>query len=321
MAIDVSRIQNNSKFDPVREALIDLEAQIADTGSSIGNGTITISTSGNLTGSGSFTLNQAGNGIITIGIDDSDYLKLSGGTLTGDLNGTNLTLTGYLRGPSTLIIDPAAHNLETGLVQILGDLRVDGTTTIINSTTINVSDKNITIAKDALTAGDANGAGITIAGANATLTYASVTDDFTFNKSINAVGGTFSGNVTGSNLAISNWNEAYGWGDHANLYLPLTGGTLTGDLYIENAEPKIRLKENDTSNLDKEISLIGGAIYIKNLNDDNTATNNMIVIDNSGNFTASGTLTAVGYNKTNWDAAYNDKINSGYFDSNTGDFF
>ena len=33
MAIDVSRIQNNSKFDPVREALIDLEAQIADTGS------------------------------------------------------------------------------------------------------------------------------------------------------------------------------------------------------------------------------------------------------------------------------------------------
>jgi len=57
MAIDVSRIQNNSKFDPVREALIDLEAQIADTGSSIGNGTITISTSGNLTGSGSFTLN------------------------------------------------------------------------------------------------------------------------------------------------------------------------------------------------------------------------------------------------------------------------
>ena len=253
MAIDVSRIQNNSKFDPVREALIDLEAQIADTGSSIGNGTITISTSGNLTGSGSFTLNQAGNGTITIGIDDSSYLTssditdfltqtdtdllylpLSGGTLTGDLNGTNLTLTGYLRGPSTLVIDPAAHSNATGLVQILGDLRVDGTTTIINSTTINVSDKNITIAKDALTAGDANGAGITIAGANATLTYASVTDDFTFNKSINAVGGTFSGNVTGANLAISNWNDAYGWGDHANLYLPLAGGTLTGDLTIDD---------------------------------------------------------------------------------------
>ena len=28
--------------------------------------------------------------------------------------------------------------------------------------------------------------------------------------------GTFSGAVTGSNLSISNWNTAYGWGDHAS---------------------------------------------------------------------------------------------------------
>ena len=33
--------------------------------------------------------------------------------------------------------------------------------------------------------------------------------------------GTFSGNVTGANLSISNWNTAYGWGDHS------TAGYLT----------------------------------------------------------------------------------------------
>ena len=299
----------------------------------------------------------------------------------GDLSAANVTLSGYLRGPATFVIDPAAYGDETGLVQILGDLRVDGTTTTINSTTISVSDKNITLAKDAATAGDANGAGITIAGASATLTYLSATDDFTFNKNVNAtrfigdltgdvtgnadtadalstarnialdgsvtgnadfdgsgnitittttnhnhddiyyteteVGNFFSGSTTITGYNKTNWDSAYSYSQIGHL--PLTGGTLTGDFYISNAEPKIRLKENDTTNLDKEISLIGGAIYIKNLNDDNTATNNMIVIDNSGNFTASGTLSAVGYNKTNWDTAYDDKINSGYFDSNTGD--
>ena len=73
----------------------------------------------------------------------------------GDLSAANVTLSGYLRGPEVFVIDPAAHGNNEGLVQILGDLRVDGVTTTINSTTISVSDKNITLAKDAVTAGDA----------------------------------------------------------------------------------------------------------------------------------------------------------------------
>ena len=38
-------------------------------------------------------------------------------------------------------------------------------------------------------------------------------------SSIAGTTGTFSGNVTGANLAISNWNTAYGWGDHSAGYL------------------------------------------------------------------------------------------------------
>jgi hypothetical protein len=32
---------------------------------------------------------------------------------------------------------------------------------------------------------------------------------------------------------ISNWNTAYGWGNHAGLYLPLSGGTMTGSITLK----------------------------------------------------------------------------------------
>lgn len=112
----------------------------------------------------------------------SGFLALSGGTLTGDLAGTNITLSGYLRGPSTFTIDPAAHGDNTGTLVVAGNLQVDGTTTTINSSTLTVDDLNITVADGAADAAAANGAGLTVDGANATLTYASTGDKFVFNK-------------------------------------------------------------------------------------------------------------------------------------------
>ena len=97
----------------------------------------------------------------------------------------NLTLTGELRGPSTLIIDPAVIGNNTGTVEIKGNLTVQGTQTTINSTTMTVDDLNITLASGAANASAANGAGITIDGASATLTYQSDIDAFEFNKRVN----------------------------------------------------------------------------------------------------------------------------------------
>ncbi|MBT7706790.1 hypothetical protein HN747_05090, partial [archaeon] len=37
----------------------------------------------------------------------------------------------------------------------------------------------------------------------------------------------------------SNWNTAYGWGDHGGAYLPIGGGTLTGDLTILSSSDQI----------------------------------------------------------------------------------
>jgi hypothetical protein len=75
----------------------------------------------------------------------------------------NAVLTGELRGPASFVIDPTAIGDNTGAVVIKGDLTVEGTTTTINSTTLDVADKNITLnfgAGD--TSATANNAGITV---------------------------------------------------------------------------------------------------------------------------------------------------------------
>lgn len=81
--------------------------------------------------------------------------------LISNSSGLNVT-TGVIKGPSTLTIDPAAHGNNTGTVIIAGDLQVDGTTTTINSTTVNVDDLNIQLATGAANGAAAAGAGITV---------------------------------------------------------------------------------------------------------------------------------------------------------------
>ena len=94
--------------------------------------------------------------------------------------------TNTISGPATITIDPAAVGDNTGLVVIKGDLQIDGTTTTVNSTAMTVDDINITLASGAANAAAANGAGITIDGASATLLYASTGDKWVFNKDVEA---------------------------------------------------------------------------------------------------------------------------------------
>lgn len=70
MAIDTKNIPNKPPFDDIREALLDLEDQIDDTGGSVTNSTITITAGSNMTGGGSFTLNQSNNEEITLNASD-----------------------------------------------------------------------------------------------------------------------------------------------------------------------------------------------------------------------------------------------------------
>jgi hypothetical protein len=101
----------------------------------------------------------------------------------------NTTLTGVLYGPSQFVIDPAAQGDITGEVIILGDLTVQGTTTTINSTTVEVEDKNLVLAKSATNSLQADGAGISIGGSNANILYTALTDSWNLNRTLKGVDG------------------------------------------------------------------------------------------------------------------------------------
>lgn len=153
----------------------------------------------------------------------SGYAQLSGATFTGDIDmgSNNITTTGkilysnvysqlsdlpsastyhgafvhvhatgkgyYAHGGNwiPLVNEDTSGNVTLGGdLTITGGLTVNGTTTTINSTTLDVDDLNITVAKGAADAAAANGAGISVDGASANITYTSATDTWDFNKAI-----------------------------------------------------------------------------------------------------------------------------------------
>src|SRR6056300_1198125 len=125
-------------------------------------------------------LSEGSNLYYTTSRADSD----TGDYIAGNRTYGNITTTGYIAGPATFTIDPAAVGDNTGTLVVAGNLQVDGTTTTINSTTMEVDDLNITLASGAANAAAADGAGITVDGASATLLYQSTSDAWSFNKNV-----------------------------------------------------------------------------------------------------------------------------------------
>ena len=136
------------------------------------------------------------------------------------LNGNVISTTDS--ASSLMTIDPRNNNAITGKVIIRGDLQVDGTQTTINSTTMTVDDLNLTLASGAADGAAANGAGLTIDGASATMLYDGTNDRFNFNKSVNVASGQdLMINGTGFNELVD---------DQVNTLLTAgTGITLTYD--------------------------------------------------------------------------------------------
>ena len=163
----------------------------------------------------------------------------------------NITTTGYIAGPATFTIDPAAVGDNTGTVVIAGNLQVDGTTTTINSTTMTVDDLNITLASGAANAAAANGAGITVDGASATITYDGTNDEWDFNKDIN---------VTGTATATS-----------------LSAGSAT----FEAAAVNINILETNTTDVNTRLRLNSGDFIIQTLNDAQNAVTSRLAVDNA----------------------------------------
>ena len=245
-------------------------------------GRVTLASNGSggvssITGTADQITASASTGAITLSLPQSI-------NTTSSPSFANITLTGEIRGPSTLIIDPTTVGDDTGIVRIRGDLQVDGTTTTINSTTLEVADLNITLAKNAANAAAATGAGITVAGANATLTYASASDCWNFNKNIivPADGTIFGYSSTGARSYIQLYSSAAADMSIGTTYNSasikfLTGATQNGtvrmrisgdgDVSVNTTDARTRLFVA-SSNASDTITLgsVSGGFALSNLN-------------------------------------------------------
>jgi hypothetical protein len=133
------------------------------------------------------------------------YAPLTGATFTGGISGTTASFSGDVTGTN---------------LTLSGNLTVNGTQTVINSATMTVDDLNITVADGAADAAAANGAGLTVDGANATIIYTSSTDSWDFNK---AITGTY------TNLhPVVNSNTAATGATTFDVNKPMHHFTMTG---------------------------------------------------------------------------------------------
>ena len=110
------------------------------------------------------------------GHSELDNVNVSGIITTASLNATGKLITtgigisvlngggdtATIAGPANLILDPGNVGDNTGIVRIKGDLYVDGTETVVNSTTVEIADKVIGIATTCGTDILADGGGIKI---------------------------------------------------------------------------------------------------------------------------------------------------------------
>ena len=164
------------------------------------SGTGELTTGDNLIISGGVNTNTtredlAGGARVTVNID-SDVLGLSRLTVDNiDINGNTIATTS-----GNLTLDPHTPG-NAGTVIIAGNLQVDGTTTTINSTTLDIDDKNIVLASGAADSSAANGAGITVEGADATILYTASTNSWNFNKSVVAPNIDIAGALTSETYA------------------------------------------------------------------------------------------------------------------------
>ena len=122
-----------------------------------------------------------GTGVTTAVTDNTVTISIGQAVgTTSNVTFNNVTVNGTLSSD-----DITSTNISvSGNATITGNLTVQGTTTTVNSTAVAITDINLELAKDATTAAEANGAGLSVTGAGATFTYTSANDRWNLNKDL-----------------------------------------------------------------------------------------------------------------------------------------
>ena len=161
---------------------------------------------------GTLFATNVGSGNVLIGGGYADNFPIGANTAsTGAF--TTLTANGNL----TVTSATDSINKDTGAVVVTGgvgiggnlfvagNLTVQGDFTRLNVAVLDVEDLNITVAKNSGSAAAANGAGLTVDGASASLIYVSSLDSWQLNKNLYGIDTTMvTANVTSANITSAN---------------------------------------------------------------------------------------------------------------------
>lgn len=135
-------------------------------------------------------------GVVDISDDTNFAISDTTGQTGINLTLSNDTLSGVVAGLGT------GDDVQFANLTISGDLTVNGATTSINSTNLDVTDKLISVNRGGSTAASADGGGLFISGANESLTWDNGNSRFSFSDDLNVGGNlTLSGTVDGRDIA------------------------------------------------------------------------------------------------------------------------
>ena len=150
-----------------------------------------------------------------------------------------------------------------GNTTVTGNLTVSGTTTFINTTDIFIKDKLVVIASGSTTSADADGGGLFISGAAASITWSNGSSRMEFNKPLGIIGAVSASSFTGTGTALTALNAdnlASGTVPLARIS-GLTNSNLSGTAGITNAN----LANSSVTVGSTAISLGGSATTIAGL--------------------------------------------------------
>ena len=150
---------------------------------------------------------DSGTGSVVITVDGvaEQTIVAASTTFGGNLIIPNAGNIGSVSDTNAIAIAAGGDvTVSQGLI-VTGNLTVNGTTTTLNTAEMKIEDINLTIADGAADSAAANGAGITIDGAGATITYSHSGTKFVFNKPIDAGANAISttGAISGTGASIT----------------------------------------------------------------------------------------------------------------------